>query len=67
MNIILKFCVPHEPGNFYDQLSAEQLLNMVWPLQKVHYHKTVHYMEGTSTYTLYIISNVKRIQEGQAQ
>ena len=47
MNIILKFCVPHEPGNFFDQLSAEQLLNKVCSLQTVRYHKTVHCMEGT--------------------
>jgi len=63
MNIILKFCVPHEPGNFYGQLSEKQLLNKVCSLQTFHYHKTVHYMEGTSTYTLYTVSNVKRIQE----
>jgi hypothetical protein len=60
MNIILKFCVPHEPGNFFDQLSAEQLLNKVCSLQTFHYHKTAHYMEGTSTYMLYTISNVKK-------
>jgi len=67
MNIILKICFPHEPGNFFDQLSAEQLLNKVCSLQTVHYHTTVHCMDGTSTHTLYIISNVKRIQEGWAQ
>ena len=72
MNIVLKFCFPHEPGNFFDQLSAEQLLNKVCSLQTVYYHTIVHCMDGTSgywyhPYTLYIISNVKRIQEGWAQ
>jgi hypothetical protein len=59
---ISNLCVPYKPGNFFDQLSEKKLLDKAYSVQTVHCHKTARYMEGTSTYTLYTISNAKRIQ-----